>query len=66
MNEFAFVLGQIFGTYFMVYPVLYFVWNFFIVEIGFSQYAIPDFWVGMAGFFIFNIAKNILFKRGLK
>ena len=56
----AFHLGHLFGTYFLVYPVIYFVWNYFIAEINFSQYQIPGFWVGMAGFFLFNFTKNTL------
>lgn len=64
MDKFAFVLGQLFGVYFLVYPVIYFGWNFFITGIDFPQYAIPDFWVGMVGYLIFNVVKNTLFKRG--
>lgn len=68
MNNTAGRLGQAFGalivavfaTYFLIYPAIYFVWNFAIEGIGFSQYKIPDFWVGMAFFFIFNVTKNII------
>ena len=56
----AFILGKLFGNYFLVYPVLYFVYNYFVGEIGFSQFQIPGFWVGMAGFFLANIAVSFL------
>ncbi len=51
-------LTLIVGTYFIVYPVFYFVYNFFIEGIGFPQYQIPGFWVGMAGYMVFNLIKN--------
>jgi hypothetical protein len=60
-------LGGLFGVFFVMYgifyPVIYFVYNFFISGIGFPQYQIPDFWVGMAGFFILIVVKNILFGK---
>jgi len=56
----AHIIGAIFGTYFLVYPILYFVYNYFIEAIGYAQYQIPGFWVGMAGFFLFNVIKNTL------
>ena len=56
-------IGALFGTYFLVYPVIYFVYNWFISEIGYVQYQIPGFWVGMAGYLLFNLAKNTIFKR---
>jgi hypothetical protein len=59
----AFILGAIVGTYFIVYPVFYFAWNWFIVEIDFPQYQIPGFWVGMVGYLIFNFALSII--RGI-
>ncbi len=59
----AFYLGALFGTYFLVYPVIYFVYNWFIQEIGYAQYQIPGFWVGMAGYLLFNMVKNSIFKR---
>jgi len=49
------LLGKIFGVYFMGYPLIYFAWNFFIAGIGFPQYIIPGFWIGFAGFFIFDV-----------
>lgn len=52
------ILGAFFATYFLVYPVLYFAYNWFIVEIGYPQYAIPGFWVGMVGYLLFNFAKS--------
>ena len=55
-----FVLGKIFGTYFMVYPIIYFAWNFAIEGAGFSQYKIPGFWVGMAFFLVFILVFNTL------
>jgi hypothetical protein len=57
-----FVLGAIFATYFMLYPIVYFVYNWFIVEIGFSQYAIPSFWVGMAGLYLLLIVRRFFRK----
>jgi hypothetical protein len=57
------IIGRLFGMYFLVYPVIYFVYNWFISEIGFIQYQIPGFWVGMAGFLLFNIVKNLIFRR---
>jgi ABC-type dipeptide/oligopeptide/nickel transport system permease component len=60
MTDLAFVLGKIFGTYFMMYPIIYFAWNFAIEGAGFSQYKIPGFWIGMAFFLVFNIAFNTL------
>ena len=62
-NKIAYYLGAIFGTYFLVYPVLYFAYNWFITEIGYAQYQIPGFWVGMVGYLLFNFAKNTIFKR---
>ena len=59
-HKLAGIFVAFFGTYFLVYPVLYFIWNFFIVGINYPQYRIPDFWVGMAGYFIFNVIKNTL------
>ncbi len=56
----AHYMGAIFGTYFLVYPIIYFVYNWFIQEIGFEQYQIPGFWIGMAGYLLFNVAKNTL------
>ena len=58
VDKIYFVLGRQFGIYFLVYPVIYFAWNFFTIGIGFPQYAIPDFWVGMVGYFLFNILKH--------
>jgi drug/metabolite transporter superfamily protein YnfA len=55
--------GKVFVSYFLVYPVIYFVYNWFIQEINYIQYQIPGFWVGMAGFFLIIVTKNILFKR---
>ena len=54
------LLGKIFGVYFLVYPLIYFAWNFFIAGIGFPQYIIPGFWVGFAGFVIFNVITSTL------
>ena len=58
----AYALGSLFGallvTYFVFYPIIYFAWNFAIEGIGFPQYQIPDFWVGMVLFLLFNFAKN--------
>lgn len=59
-NALAEFFGKIFGTYFLVYPVLYFVYNWFITEIGYVQYQIPGFWTGMAGFFLVIVTKNTL------
>jgi len=59
-NAIAEFLGKVFGTYFLIYPILYFVYNWFIVQIGYAQYQIPGFWVGMAGFFLIMVAKNTL------
>jgi ABC-type dipeptide/oligopeptide/nickel transport system permease component len=56
------IFGALFGTYFLVYPAIYFVYNWFISEIGYIQYQIPGFWVGMAGFLLFNLVKNSIFK----
>ena len=60
MDDIMFNLGRLFGTYFLVYPVIYFVYNWFIVQMGFAQYQIPGFWVGMAGFFLLIVAKNLI------
>jgi hypothetical protein len=57
------IIGRLFGMYFLVYPVIYFVYNWFISEIGYIEYQIPGFWVGMAGFLLFNIVKNLIFRR---
>ena len=58
------LLGVIFGVilvnYFMLYPVIYFAWNWGIVVVGFPQFAIPGFWIGMVGFFLFNMVKGLL------
>lgn len=51
--------GAVFATYFIVYPVIYYVYNYFIVGMGYPQYQIPGFWLGMAGFFLFTFIKNI-------
>jgi hypothetical protein len=57
------IIGRLFGMYFLAYPVIYFVYNWFISEIGYIEYQIPGFWVGMAGFLLFNIVKNLIFRR---
>ena len=59
MKSLSHILGVLFATYFIIYPIMYFVWNFFIVETGFPQYAIPGFWVGMAGYFILKMFLGI-------
>jgi len=64
MATIAQVLGHICGaafvTYFVVYPILYFVWNFGIEGVGFPEYKISNFWAGMAIFAVVIISKNIL------
>lgn len=56
----AVIVGAVFGTYFLVYPVFYFVYNWFIAQVGYPQYVIPGFWVGMAGYFLFNILRSMI------
>lgn len=54
------LIGGLFVTYLVFYPVIYFAWNFAIEGIGFPQYQIPDFWVGMVLFLLFNLTKNTI------
>jgi hypothetical protein len=56
------LMGKLFATYFILYPIIYFVYNWFIAELGFPQYAIPGFWVGFVGFLLFNLVKNTVFR----
>ena len=56
----AFLFGIALGYYFVLYPTLYFVYNYFVSEIGLSQFQIPGFWVGMAGFYLINVTTSFL------
>jgi len=56
MNEqssIGYILGQIFGLYFIIYPILYFGYNYIAEVMQFTQ--IPGFWVGMLGFYILRL-----------
>ena len=53
-------LGILFGIYFLVYPIIYFTYNYMSTELGYSQYNIPGFWFGMLGFFLFSIVKSLI------
>jgi len=54
-KDIAFIMGALFATYFIVYPILYFAYNYVITGLGYPQYIISDFWLGMVCYFIFNI-----------
>ena len=62
----AYILGSLAGLilarYFVLYPIIYFIYNWFIEAAGFPQYVIPGFWIGMAGFAILTVISS-LFKR---
>lgn len=61
MKSTAHFIGAIFATYFMVWPVMYFGWNFMMDTINKPEYYIPGFWTGMGFYFLFIIAKNSIF-----
>lgn len=63
MKSIAYYIGVIFATYFIVWPVIYFGWNFMMDVTNTPQYYIPGFWLGMGFYFLFNIAKNSIFGR---
>jgi len=48
------------ASYFIIYPIIYFTYNYFIVAIGFPQYIIPGFWIGMLGYFLLRCFIAIL------
>jgi len=59
----VFVLGKLFGLYFMVYPIVYFGYNYIVESVGFPQYAIPGFWLGMLALVLIMLVKNTIFSR---
>ena len=54
------LIGRFFALYAIIYPIIYFGYNYMAETLGFSQYMIPGFWFGMLGFILFNIAKSQL------
>lgn len=57
------LVGYAVGMYFMVYPIIYFAYNYAAVGFGYPQYQIPDFWIGMAGFFLLDVLRRFLHGR---
>jgi hypothetical protein len=53
-------IAHLLGIYFVAYTIIYLLWNYFVQGIGFAEYQIPGFWIGMAGFALLNAAKNII------
>ena len=57
------LLGKLFGIYFMFYPIVYFGYNYIVESVGFSEYKIPGFWIGMLGLLLIIMTRNVLFSR---
>lgn len=70
-NSKAAKLGKLFGTilvniiftFFIIYPIIYFSWNWFVELANIPRYAIPGFWTGMLGFWIIKFVIALLRKN---
>ena len=62
----GYLLGAFFMVYFVLYPIIYFGWNWAVSLAGIPQYAIPGFWTGMLFFFLALLVKNIFFNKSSK
>lgn len=48
-------------VYFVMYPIFYFGFNHVVESVGYSQYAIPSFWLGMLALLVIRIGKSLIF-----
>lgn len=66
MKDFDFVetFANLFVTYFILYPIMYFGYNFLVSNLDMAEYRIPGFWLGMLGFYLIILSRNLFFRRG--
>lgn len=57
------LLNKLILTYAVLYPIIFFGWNFVVNGFGHPEMVIPGFWLGMVAYALFNIFINTVVKR---